>query len=65
MSVFLQPGAKKRIYWYRFMHNGLVIRRSTKQGNHKVALQLEAEHRSKLAKGEAGIYEKTPAPTLA
>jgi len=65
MSVFLQPGAKQRIYWYRFMYNGLVIRRSTKQSNHKVALQLEAEHRSKLAKGEAGIYEKTPAPTLA
>ena len=40
------------------------LRRSTKQSNHKIALQVEAEHRSKLAKGEAGIYEKDPAPTL-
>lgn len=65
MSVFLQPGAKRKIYWYRFMHRGQVIRRSTKQTNHKVALQLEATHKSNLAKGEAGIYDKEPAPTLA
>jgi integrase len=65
MSVFLQPGAKQKIWWYRFMMRGQVIRCSTKQSNHKVALQLEAEHKSKLAKGDMGIFEKTPAPTLA
>lgn len=65
MSVFLQPGAKKKVWWYRFMHRGKVIRWSTKQSNHKVALQLEAEHKSKLAKNDLGIFEKQPAPTLA
>lgn len=64
MSVFLQPGAKKRVYWYRFMHNGQVIRRSTKQSSKKVAVDMEATHKSNLAKGEAGIYDKTPSPTF-
>jgi len=64
MSVFLQPGAQRKIWWYRFMFNGQVIRRSTKQTSHKVAVQLEAEHRSLLAKGDLGIFEKTHAPTF-
>ena len=65
MSVFLQPGAKKRVYWYRFMHRGQVIRRSTKQGNYKAAVDMEAAHKTALAKGDAGIFEREPAPTLA
>ena len=31
---------------------------STKQGNDKVARQMEAAHRTSLAKGEVGIREK-------
>jgi integrase len=38
---------------------------STKQGNPRVARQMEAAHRTSLAKGEVGIREKKSAPTLA
>lgn len=41
------------------------MRESTKQGNDKVARQMEAAHRTSLAKGEVGIREKKPVPTLA
>lgn len=34
------------------------MRESTKQGNDKVARQMEAAHRTSLAKGEVGIREK-------
>jgi integrase len=53
------------VYWYKFMWNGELVRESTKQGNDKVARQMEAAHRTSLAKGEVGIREKKPAPTLA
>ena len=53
------------VYWYKFMWNGTLIRESTKQGNDKVARQMEAAHRVSLAKGEFGIREKKPTPTLA
>lgn len=52
-------------YWYKFNWNGTQIRESTKQGNDKVARQMEAAHRTSLAKGEVGIREKKPVPTLA
>jgi integrase len=53
------------VYWYKFMWQGKLIRESTKQGNDKVARQMEAAHRTSLAKGEVGIREKKPAVTLA
>src|SRR6478735_4890660 len=53
------------IYWYKFMWNGQRVRQSTKQGNDKVARQMEAAHRTSLAKGEVGIREKKACPTLA
>jgi integrase len=53
------------VYWYKFMWKGESVRESTKQGNHKVARQMEAVHRTSLAKGEVGIRDKKPAPTLA
>ena len=53
-----------KIYWYKFMWNGQPIRESTKQGNDKVARQMEAAHRTSLAKGEVGIREKKIVPTL-
>ena len=52
------------VYWYKFMWRGELIRESTKQGNDKVARQMEAAHRTSLAKGEVGIREKKPSPTL-
>jgi integrase len=39
-----------KIYWYKFMWNGELIRESTKQGNDKVARTLESAHRTRLAK---------------
>jgi integrase len=53
------------VYWYRFMWQGKLVRESTKQGNDKVARQMEAAHKTSLAKGEVGIREKKPVPTLA
>jgi integrase len=53
------------IYWYKFMFNGQLIRESTRQGSDRVARQMEAAHRTSLAKGEVGIREKKTAPTLA
>lgn len=52
------------VYWYKFMWNGELIRESTKQGNDKVARNMESAHRTSLAKGEVGIREKKPTATL-
>jgi integrase len=56
---------RNRIKWYKFTWQGAVIRESTKQGNSKVARQMEAAHRTALAKGEVGIRERKPFPTFA
>jgi integrase len=53
------------VYWYKFMWQRKSVRESTKQGNDKVARQMEAAHRTSLAKGEVGIREKKISPTLA
>jgi len=51
-------------YAYHFYFNGQHIQKSTKQGNPRVARQMEAAHRTALAKGEVGLEERKPAPTL-
>ncbi len=56
MAVYKQP--KSNNWSYRFMWNGKVIRRSTKQSNKRVAEQMEAAHKTSLAKGEVGIRER-------
>ena len=53
-----------KVYWYKFMWAGKLVRESTKQGNDKVARQMESAHRTSLAKGEVGIRDKKPAITL-
>ena len=60
MAIF----KRGKIYWYHFVFNGQHIQESTKQGNPRVARQMEAAHRTALAKGEVGIREKRPMPTL-
>ncbi len=60
MSIY----KRGEVYWYKFMWQGKLVRESTKQGNDKVARQMEAAHRTSLAKGEVGIREKRPVPTL-
>lgn len=52
-------------YWYDFEFKGQRVRESAHTGNKDVARQIEAAHRIRLAKGEAGINERPPAPTLA
>ena len=60
MSIF----KRGRVYWYHFIFNGEHIQESTKQGNLHVARQIEAAHRTALAKGEVGIRDKKQVPTL-
>jgi integrase len=41
-----------------------LVRESTKQRNDKIARQMESAHRTSLAKGEVGLRERQPSPTL-
>ena len=58
MSIF----KRGNVYWYHFLQDGQHIQRSTKQGNPRVARQIEAAFRTALAKGEVGITERKKAP---
>src|SRR3954464_15241086 len=60
MSIY----KRGHIYCYKCTFNGVAIRESTRQTNQHVARQMEAAHRSSLAKGEVGIREKKVVPTL-
>ena len=61
MAIF----KRGKTYWFHFIWNGEHIQQSTKQGNPRIARQIEAAYRTRLAKGEVGIVEKKqPAPTL-
>jgi integrase len=60
MSIF----KRGTVYWYHFLFNGEHIQKSTKQGNPRTARQIEAAHKTALAKGEVGITERVPASTL-
>src|SRR4051812_11173483 len=51
-------------YWFKFKWNGQTIRESTKQGNLRVAGQIEDARKTALAKGEVGLRDRPPAPTL-
>jgi hypothetical protein len=44
-----------RVWWYKFTWNGKLVRESTRQTKMRVAEELEAAHRTRLARGEAGI----------
>jgi integrase len=62
------PNCGKRgscgVYWYKFMWQGRLVRESTKQSNDKIARQMESVHRTSLAKGEVGLRDRRPSPTL-
>lgn len=60
MSIFKRGS----VYWYHFLFNGEHIQKSTKQGNPRTARQIEAAHKTALAKGEVGITPRVPASTL-
>jgi integrase len=55
---------RNRVWWYRFTWKGEVFRESTKQSNKRVAKQIEAAHKTSLAKGEVGIRDRVPAATI-
>jgi integrase len=60
MSIF-KRGSK---YWFHFWFDGRHIQRSTRQGNPRVARQIEAAYRTSLAKGEVGIHDIKRIPTI-
>lgn len=60
MAVYKRGGK----WWYKFNWNGESIRESTKQTNKRTAEQMEATHKTSLAKGEVGLRDRKPAPTL-
>jgi len=60
MTIF----KRGRICWFHFHFDGRHIQRSTKQGNQRVAREIEAAYRTKLAKGEAGIHEPKRIPAF-
>jgi len=53
------------VYWYEFRFNGARVQESAQTGNKDAARQIEAAHRVRLAKGEAGIKDRVRVPTLA
>jgi hypothetical protein len=60
MAIF----KRGRVYWYHFVFSGEHVQHSTKQGNPRVARQIEAAHRTALAKGEVGIKPKRAVPVF-
>lgn len=51
MSIF----KRGKFYWFKFMWNGEMVRRSTKQGNDKKAHTAEAAHRTRLAEQQEKV----------
>jgi integrase len=60
MAVYKRGG----VYWYKFFFKGERVQESARTGNRTTARQIEAGHKTRLAKGEVGIIEKKAAPTL-
>ena len=60
MAVYKRGG----VWCYGFVFNGERIQESTKQGNKRVAEQMEAARKTERAKGLVGIQDKPIAPTL-
>lgn len=54
MAIF----KRGRVYWYHFLFDGKHVQESTKQGNPRIARQMEAAHKTALAKGEVGLRER-------
>jgi integrase len=53
-----------KVYWFSFWFNNKRIQKSTKQGNPRVARQIEAAYRTKLSKGEVGITDPKESPVV-
>ena len=60
MALYKRGG----VWWFEFVFNAERVRESTKQGNRRVAEQIESARRTQMAKGEVGIQDRKPVPTL-
>src|SRR5271166_6007619 len=63
-NVAMAVYKRGRVWWYRFTWRAEAIRESTKQTNKRVAEQIEAAHKTSLAKGEVGIRDRKPAAAI-
>lgn len=54
-----------KVWWFKFAWRGTTIRESSKSSNKRIAEQIESARKAALAKGEVGIRDRGPAPTLA
>jgi len=52
-------------YWYRFQRDGKDYHINTWQSDKRTANELEADHKTRLARGEAGFVDARQIPTLA
>jgi len=57
MTVYKRGG----VYWYAFKWKSKRIQKSARTGNKQVARQIEAAHKTKLAKAEVGLDDARPA----
>ncbi len=60
MAIYKRGGT----YWYAFVFKGRQIQESTRQKSARTARDLEAARRTQLARGEVGIEDVQPVPTL-
>jgi len=60
MAIYKRGG----VWWYGFVFKGERIQESTKQGNKRVAGQMEAARKTERAKGLVGIQDKPVLPIL-
>ena len=58
MSIF----KRGRVYWYHFLFNGQHIQESTRQGNPRVARQMEAAQVTAFENTGAGFYSTVSVP---
>lgn len=53
-----------KIWWFKFVWHGELVRESTKQTNKRFAQQIEAAKKTQLARGEVGIEGPAVVPTV-
>jgi len=53
-----------RVYWYDFYFRGKRFQCSSRQGNRRVAQELEAAHKTRLLASKLGVKEQPSAPTF-
>jgi integrase len=58
MALFKRGG----VWWFQFFYRNKRFQESTRQGNKKVALDIQAARRTALAKGEVGIKPRKAVP---